>query len=429
MTATAATRSTEGNPPDAPHDDDVGVAVGDTLGRYRVVRALGAGAMGAVFEAVYDDIGRRVALKVLLPSLARREVARTRFFREARAAARVHHPGVVQVHDVDVEGEVVYFVMALLDGETLARRIERGPLTPAELVAVLSPALDGVAAAHEAGVVHRDLKPANILLAATPEGPRAVVVDFGVSRLVDEDSDLTGSLAVLGTPAYMSPEQARGARDVGAASDQFSLGAVLFACLAGRRPFDGQSPLELAWNIQRNQRPALARLCPDAPPALVAAIERAMAPLPADRFPSVRALADALRRSLVAPARPRVSLVVGAAAFTTLAALAVVRALGASAPAPHAAPPAHAALAPAAPTPAPTPAAPVVAPSPVLVAARPPPAVAAPVVRLPLRARPPLVRPRPAAAPPAPEPTPEPTPEPVPASPALGRNRAPVLGR
>ena len=332
-------------------------------------------------------------MKVLHPSLAGREVARTRFFREARAAARVHHPGVVQVHDVDVEGDAVYLVMDLLDGETLARRIERSPLAPAELVAVLSPAIEGVAAAHEAGVVHRDLKPANILLVASPEGPRAVVVDFGVSRLVDEDSDLTGSLSVLGTPAYMSPEQARGARDVGAASDQFSLGAVLFTCLAGRRPFDGQSPLELAWNIQRNERPSLARLRPDAPPAMVAAIERAMSPLPADRFPSVRALADVLRGSLDAPApRRRGPLVAGVAALTALAALVLLRALDAPASAGHPDAPAHAALASVSTAPTPAPAAPIAASeSP----------VAAPVARG-GRARPSSARPRaPDGAPPA----------------------------
>ncbi len=412
-----ATRPTAEDLPSRPRDasDGAGLAAGDTLGRYRLVRAIGEGGMGAVFEAVHDDIGRRVAIKVLRPELARREAARTRFFREARAAARVRHPGVVQVHDVDTDDDTAFLVMDLLPGETLAARLARGPLAPRELVDALLPALDGVACAHEAGVVHRDLKPANLLLVPSPEGPRAVVLDFGVSRLVDEDSDLTGSLAVLGTPAYMSPEQARGARDVGPASDQFSLGAVLYACLAGRRPFDGQSPLELAFHIQRNARPALAEAAPGAPPALVAVIERAMATDVADRFPSVRAFADALRAAVDAPARlsPRRAavwaLALAAVALAVPLAWRLLRpprvASAAPAPAAHAlaasspspAPVASTALAPptAAPPPAP-PALPTASPAP-----RPPPRLA--------------VRRVAPAAPAAPL--------------AVGRNRAPVLGR
>jgi len=411
-----ATRPTAEDLPSGPRDasDGAGLAAGDTLGRYRLVRAIGEGGMGAVFEAVHDDIGRRVAIKVLRPELARREAARTRFFREARAASRVRHPGVVQVHDVDTDDDTAFLVMDLLPGEPLAARLARGPLAPRELVDALLPALDGVACAHEAGVVHRDLKPANILLVPSSEGPRAVVLDFGVSRLVDEDSDLTGSLAVLGTPAYMSPEQARGARDVGPASDQFSLAAVLYACLAGHRPFEGQSPLELAFHIQRNARPPLAEAAPGAPPALVAVIERAMATDVADRFPSVRAFADALRAAADAPApparRPVVAWAVALGAVVLSGPLAwrLLRPTRA-APAPHAlAAPAHS-PAPPPPTPAP------VAPAPAATTARaalPPSPAAAPAPRPPSRLAVRRVAPAATFTPPV-----------------LGRNRAPVLGR
>ncbi|MBI5513724.1 MAG: serine/threonine protein kinase [Deltaproteobacteria bacterium] len=417
-----------------------GARVGDRLGRYRLLRVLGEGGMGAVFEAAHDDIGRRVAIKTLRPALAASPQARERFFREARAAARVHHPGVVQVHDVDVEDGTAYLVMDLLEGESLARRLERGPFAPEELLAALGPALDGVASAHEAGVIHRDLKPGNIFLRCAPEGPRGVVVDFGVSRLLDEDSDLTGSGAILGTPAFMSPEQARGAREVDAASDQFSLGAVLYTCLCGRRPFEGQSPLELAWNIQRNRREPLGRRCPSAPRHLVAAIERAMAPEPSARFPSVGALLAALR----APTpRPRRRLALATAALLVLAAGGLARALAPRAEVPSrarmrdptAATPATPTPAPSAPTPAP--------PAPQVASALPAPAPTAPhTPTAPAFGRPVLrarlahaaLAPRESApqAPVAPSPAREPGASPPPAgsaAPVLGRNRAMILGR
>lgn len=407
---TIASTETADDGPDG--DRGAGLARGDALGRYRIVRAVGSGGMGSVFEAVHEEIGRRVAIKVLHPSLAARPTSRERFFREARAAARVHHPGVVQVHHADIDGAVAYLVMDFLEGESLARRLERGPIAPAELLALLGPALDGVACAHEAGVVHRDLKPANLQLVPTADGARAVVVDFGVSRLVDEGSDLTGSASVLGTPAFMSPEQARGARDVGAASDQFSLGAVLYTCLAGRRPFAGLSPLELAFNIQRGDRPPLATLAPSAPTALVAAVERAMAPTPGGRFPSVRDLAEALRRSLDAPAAPRRpsrTRALVAAAVALLGAVVAWRSLprGAAPPLPRAVPMAAAPVAPAPPPvepPVVPPAAAPIAPAPVTATAIP----AHPALRPRVARRAPVV---------------------TPVEPPVGRNRAVILGR
>jgi serine/threonine-protein kinase len=434
MRSTIATTPDEDRP-SAPEDDHTRVSLveGDTLGHYRIVRPLGSGAMGAVFEAVHEDLGRRVALKVLLDERATRTTARERFFREARAAARVRHPGVVQVHDMDVDAHgTPYLVMDLLAGETLAARLTRGPLAPDEIVTVLASALDGVACAHEAGVIHRDLKPSNILLVPTPDGLRGVVVDFGVSRLVDEDSDLTNSAAVLGTPTYMSPEQARGARDITPASDQFSLGAVLYTCLSGARPFDGASTLEILWNIQRNAREPLGPRCPSAPPAMVAAIERALSPDASARFTTVRDLLAALRASLATPTATRshrrpVALV---AAAVTLAALATFAGLSARTP------PSTARVTAARPSvqPPTTPTAPIVAPS--LPPPLPPPAatVTASVV-------PPTPTPRPSShrttrvAPRVTTPSPasrvpaEPAPVVEPPSPELGRNRAVILGR
>jgi serine/threonine-protein kinase len=442
MRSTIATTPDEDRP-SAQEDGHTRVSLveGDTLGSYRIVRPLGSGAMGAVFEAVHEDLGRRVALKVLLDERATRTTARERFFREARAAARVRHPGVVQVHDMDVDAHgTPYLVMDLLVGETLAERLTRGPLAPEEIVAVLAPALEGVASAHEAGVIHRDLKPSNILLVPTPDGPRAVVVDFGVSRLVDEDSDLTNSAAVLGTPTYMSPEQARGTRNITSASDQFSLGAVLYICLSGARPFDGASTLEILWNIQRNAREPLGPRCPSAPAPMVAAIERALSPDASARFATVRDLLAALRASLTAKSdatpteRPRRRPLALVAAIVTVATLAAFAGLSAhtppsparlraarpsvETPAPHVPPVVAANLPPASPPPAATLTASVATPAP------------APRTSFHKTVR---IAPRVAPSPSLP-PTPEPSvaASPVPAAPPppeLGRNRALILGR
>ncbi len=400
-------------------------ATNTQLGRYRLLRMIGEGGMGTVFEAVHEDIGRRVAVKVLRDGPGEGTVARERFFREARAAARVRHPGVVQVHDVDVDGATAYLVMDLLEGETLAQRLERGPIAPGDLASLLGSAIEGLAAAHAAGVVHRDLKPGNIFLARAPEGERATVVDFGISRLVDECSDLTGSIAVLGTAPFMSPEQCRGERDLTPASDQFSLGAVLYECLSGRRPFDGPNPLNVTWKILSGQRTPLAEAAPGLPPLLVAAVERALSTDPAARFPSMGDFGAALREGhavAVPPRRRRVPVLgaLGAMAALALLPLAVVGPRHLAPVAPLSVPAVV-----SAPTSTPEPVAPVVRVAP-LVHVAPAPIAAPAVVRRPPRLRAPAP-PRTlasvvpvASAPPPPEVAP---------APAVGRNRALILGR
>ncbi|MFO0625529.1 MAG: serine/threonine-protein kinase [Polyangiales bacterium] len=213
---------------------------GAQLGRYRVLRRIGSGGMATVYEAEHGDLEKRVALKTLHPALTLDPEARARFLREGRAAARIRHPNVVEVFDVGQEGDTLYLVMEHLAGEDLGTLLGReGSLGVERLVDLLLPVIAAVMTAHEAGVVHRDLKPENIFLARARNGTTVPkVLDFGISKLsgVGAGPRLTGSAAMLGTPVYMSPEQARSGH-VDARSDQYALGVILYECATGVLPF------------------------------------------------------------------------------------------------------------------------------------------------------------------------------------------------
>ncbi len=266
------------------------------FGRYELRRPVGAGATGVVYEALDSTLGRRVALKIVnLGDLdpARSQVAIERARREARAAAQVRHPNVVEIFDVGFFDGSAFLVMELVDGEDLRTMLAReGRLPLARALQVLLPVLSAVADLHSAGVVHRDIKPSNILLHGRDCAPK--LADFGVSHLVDEPS-LTQSGALLGTPDYMAPEVARG--HAGAAtdeSDQFSLAVVLYECLAGRRPFVGASLYEIMHAIATvTPRPPSAHE-PSLPREIDRALLRALSRDPRRRYPSVDDFARAL---------------------------------------------------------------------------------------------------------------------------------------
>jgi serine/threonine-protein kinase len=266
------------------------VSTPSTFGRYRVIRRIGQGAMGAVFEAVDPELHRRVAVKMPMTGAVPQTVeARRRFLQEATAAARVSHPNVCPVHDVGEQGGLPYVVMAYVDGESLAERLAAGPLPVADAVEIIIQVAAGLEAVHQEGILHRDVKPGNILLGT--DG-RRLLSDFGLAHL--PDSSLTATGAILGTPAFMAPEQA--APELGATSprsDQYSLAAVLYRCLAGRTPFEGSTPQVLA-KLVRDEPPPLASLAPSVDPALAAIVHRAMARDPAHRFESVAAFRRAL---------------------------------------------------------------------------------------------------------------------------------------
>jgi serine/threonine-protein kinase len=277
----------------------------DRIGdRYRVVGKLGAGGMGTVYEAVQEGLGRHVAVKVLRGAYAEDAEAITRFQREAHAAASLGHPNIVAVTDFGVHEGVPFMVMERLEGAPLSRVIasERA-LSPTRAAWIASQALSALAAAHRAGIVHRDIKPDNVFLTEV-SGVRDVVkvLDFGVARCTDAQgaSNLTATGAVLGTPAYMSPEQARG-RVVDARTDLYAVGVLLYEMLSGRQPFQASNYHALLFAVLEETPPSLASLRPDLDPALVAVIERAMAKSSDARFQTADALRDALSSWLAHP--------------------------------------------------------------------------------------------------------------------------------
>ncbi|MDO9018347.1 MAG: serine/threonine-protein kinase [Myxococcales bacterium] len=286
-------------PPESASDggespDPPGFDPGTVFGRYTIAKKLGVGGMGAVYEAVHGDLRKRVALKTLHPEIARNPAMRARFLQEGQAASSIRHPHVVDVSDVGVEAGMPYLVMEYLEGESLAARMARErPMDVAAAVDVMIPVLAAVSAAHAEGVVHRDLKPDNIFLARTRDGmvvPK--VLDFGISKVTDakHDKNLTATSAMMGTPHYMSPEQTQGSKNVDGRTDQYALGVILYECLTGSMPFDGDSLYNLMHAIMSAPVAQPRSLNPAIPEGFERAILRALERDPANRFASVRDL-------------------------------------------------------------------------------------------------------------------------------------------
>jgi len=274
-------------------------------GAYRLVRVIGLGGHSAVFEAVGPD-ETRVAVKVLLLEPGTSPSVPTRFLREAQTARRVKHPNVVTIVDAGTDPvfDVSYLVQELLVGADLRARLSStGALPVATALAVVVPIARALEAAHAAGVVHRDLKPGNVFLARMADG--AVVpklIDFGISKVEadDDDEPLTMDGALLGTPDYMSPEQARGRPDLDGRSDVWSLAVVLYEALAGRRPFVGPNYNAVIVSIAHDEPPRLDALVDGIPPALVACVHRALTKDPAQRTATMQALRESLERVVAA---------------------------------------------------------------------------------------------------------------------------------
>jgi len=262
-------------------------------GRYRIEGPLGRGGMAEVKAGTDLRLQRPVAVKFLLPEMAARDDIRRRFEAEARAAASFSDPHAVAVFDTGEHDGLPYIVMERLPGETLADRIAGGPVDPDWLRRVASEVLGALGAAHAVGLVHRDVKPGNILV--TADG-HAKIADFGIAKSLENSAgslDLTGTGQLLGTPAYLPPERLDGGTAT-AKSDLYSMGVVLYQALTGRSPFPGDTPLATARAIIAGQYEPLDQLRPGLDPALVSAVERAMATDPARRFPSAAAMASAL---------------------------------------------------------------------------------------------------------------------------------------
>ena len=284
------------------------------FGHYTIARKLGEGGMGVVYAARDERLERSVALKTL-SSLAHEEIARRRFWREARAAASVNHPNICQIYDIGEDGGQLFIAMELLEGEALADRLKRGPMSVSETLPIGFGILAALSALHARGIVHRDLKPSNVFL--TPNGVK--LLDFGLARPESEPAlnsmtGLTRTGLVMGTPRYMAPEQMTG-DPIDTRTDLFAAGAILFEMLAGRPAFNGKNIIEILNATLQEQPPALT-----GSPAIAAVdrvLRRALAKRPADRPQSADAMAEELRAvrgidggDTTAMARPLTRLVV-----------------------------------------------------------------------------------------------------------------------
>jgi len=277
------------------------VNVGNHIGQYRILRKIGAGGMGTVFLGEHILLGRRAAIKTLLPALSMNPEIVERFFTEARATSAITDPGVVQIFDFGyhVDG-TAYIVMELLEGESLQTRIERlGKIAPSDALRIARQVAGSLAAAHDREIVHRDLKPENIYLIHDAEaqgGERTKILDFGICKLGHEASDvsLTQSGTTMGTPVYMSPEQCRGAGEVDHRSDIYALGCVLFHMVAGRPPFECDGAGEFIVAHLQQDPPTPSTFIPELPDLIDGLILRCLEKSADDRFQSMTELQHAL---------------------------------------------------------------------------------------------------------------------------------------
>jgi eukaryotic-like serine/threonine-protein kinase len=262
--------------------------------RYEVQGRIGVGGMAEVWRGYDRTLNRTVAIKTLLPQFARDASFVDRFRREAQAAARLNHPGIVSVYDSGTDGETPYIVMQFIEGRTLADYLASGKtIPPMKATQVAKEIAEALAAAHAEGVIHRDIKPANVMV--TRDG-KVLVMDFGIARLISGPETAPQTSAVLGTASYLSPEQAQG-HSVDARSDIYALGVVLYEMLTGRPPFTGDSPMAIAYKQVNATPEAPSSVNPAVPPELDAVVMRALSKNPANRYQTGKEFADDLERA------------------------------------------------------------------------------------------------------------------------------------
>ncbi len=285
----------------------VAARLADALaGSYEIEGEIGRGGMGVVFSARDIKLKRRVAIKVLPPELAYREEIRKRFLREAQTAARLSHPHIVPIHAVGEDEGLVYFVMGYVDGESLAARLRRRERLPAEEARrVMKETADALGLAHAMSVIHRDIKPDNILLEGTRR--RVVVTDFGIAKALTDagGGTLTGTGVAIGTPAYMSPEQAAGEKEIDARSDIYSLGVVAYEMLTGDIPFKAPTVAGMLLKQVTEVPVDIHSVRSDCPQELASTVMRCLDKEPENRWPTADALRRALESRTSAPYRPR----------------------------------------------------------------------------------------------------------------------------
>ncbi len=263
---------------------------GTVSGKYEVTKLLGRGGMGAVFHATEHALDRPVAIKVLPPELSHDEKFVQRFQHEARTAAKLDHPNIIPIFAVESQADLHFFVMKYITGRGLDEILEAGPMPLDAVRRILWEAACALGHAHQRGIVHRDIKPANIMV---DDAGRTMLTDFGISKALQSASQFTATGQVIGTPHYMSPEQAKG-QEVDGRSDQYSLAVVGYRMLSGRLPFDDDSVHTVIYKHIFEDPPALKDLRKDAPEFLTNALHKAMAKNPADRFANMEEFASAV---------------------------------------------------------------------------------------------------------------------------------------
>lgn len=275
-------------------DTYAGRRLGD---RYEITQPIGSGGSGIVYDARHLWTQQRVALKVLRPELACDAAGVGRFMREARLAADLNHPNVVRILDMGRIDEAVYLAMERLEGQSLRERLEGAPLGVAQTVRVLLPVVDALATAHHGGVLHRDITPGNIFLAQQDNGDEVPkLLDFGLAKRPGDEAALTDQGVIVGTPQYMSPEQARGDGPVDARTDVWGIGAVAYECLRGAPAFSGGSATTVLMQILTEQAPRLVDALPEAP-HLARVLDRCLSKEPGDRPADAGELGRALREA------------------------------------------------------------------------------------------------------------------------------------
>ena len=265
------------------------------LGTYRLISRLGTGGMGEVWRAEDTKLLRQVAIKILPEQLAADPEWKERFLREARTVAQLNHPNIATIYSIDQEGDTLFMAMELIEGESLATVMARGPMAPADAVRVAVHVADGLSEAHAKGIIHRDIKPDNVIL--SPDHVK--VLDFGIAKQIGGTADpsLTQGGMAMGTPFYMSPEQALG-RVVDARTDIFSMGVLLYEMLSGQKPFRAEAVTEILLKIVMSEPVDIGIAAAGTTPALATVVRRCMQKQPEDRYAHCEELRTALASSL-----------------------------------------------------------------------------------------------------------------------------------
>lgn len=270
-------------------------AVGETVGPYRIVAQLGQGGMATVYKGYHANLDRYVAIKVMHPAFKEDPNFLERFKREAQIVAKLDHPAIIPVYDfADVYGQP-YLVMKYVEGETLKAHLQRRSLTFYEIVQVMDVVADGLTFAHQQGILHRDIKPSNIMLDGRGS---SLIADFGLARIAQAGESTLSQDMMLGTPQYISPEQAQGVRELGPSTDIYSLGVVLYEMVVGRVPFTADTPYAIIHDHIYKPLPLPSQVNPEVPAAVERVLLKALAKAPEDRFQSAVELMAAFRQAV-----------------------------------------------------------------------------------------------------------------------------------